>query len=322
MVHKLPLLGSDHQLRHRVGADRHICEEPSKLCPPLHHLVKIGLAADNIHIGASIAARDAEGQLFALEYLHGAHHSLESAMPSPGICRLFKAFYADSGDKILDTQHLVGKCLIDQRRVGKRHKYTVGMAFAEGNDILFPNKRFAAGIEIHVGTQLRTLADDGVHRIQVHIHLIAVFRRPAACTVKIAGRSGVHQDSPWDIAAVLLTVVTLFWEPDQRRVHNKIFKKRLTNSVVDVCPQTFNQTIPVVVRILDHLPGLLPGSSKDIFSRKLIYPVHNFRQIPIRVLVQIVVHDGHACFFNPIHQSHAESLLFECKNISKLLSLS
>ena len=71
-----------------------------------------------------------------------------------------KALDADGWDKVFDSQHLVGKFLVDEGGIGKAQELAIAVLFAQGNQILFAHQRFAAGVDVHINAQLLALGDD------------------------------------------------------------------------------------------------------------------------------------------------------------------
>ena len=129
VIHVFPLLSAGHQFWHSVRAYRHVSEEPHKLCAEIDQAVIVGLAANDIHIFAGIAAAGSEEQLPLPKDIHGPNDFLIGALSAPVIRGIFKAFNGDRGHKVLYTQHFVSKGFIDERSIGKGQECRFRMAF-------------------------------------------------------------------------------------------------------------------------------------------------------------------------------------------------
>ena len=282
-------------------------EVPGELGPPFHQLVHKFLRADGVQVGAGVAAGGAEGQLVLLENLHGPAHLLEHAGSPAAVGGLLKALHADGGDEVFHPQHLLGKGLVDECGVGEAQKFAVAVLVAKGNEVVPAHHGLAAGVDVDIHPQLLALGDDAVDFVKGEIELVAVFRRPAAGAVEVAGGGGVQQDGPGDIAAVPRAGLLLDFPADEIAVEHKILKEGLAHPAVNVRPQAADEPVPVVVRVLDHpaegralgreAVGAVPGEA--------VHPVHQLGDAGVRVLVQIAVQGAEARPFHAVHHGHA-----------------
>ena len=132
----------------------------------------------------------------AAQQVHGVQRLLEVLASAAAIIGLLKALYADGHEEVAHPQHLLTELLVDEGAVGEGVERHVPVLFAQADDVLFPQQRLAAGEEAGVGTQGLGLGEHPVHFLEGQALLVAIFRRPAAGAVHIAGGGGIHQNQP------------------------------------------------------------------------------------------------------------------------------
>ena len=98
---------------------------------------------------------------------------------------LLEAFHADGHEEIAHPQHILTECLVDKGAVGEGVERHITVLFAQADDVLLPQQRLAAGEKASVAL------------------LVAVFCRPAASAVHVAGGGGIHQNEPGHVDVVL-----------------------------------------------------------------------------------------------------------------------
>ena len=168
------------------------------------------------------------------------------------------------------------------------------MFLAKLYDIRFADQRLAAGVDVDIGPQTLALLYDAVQFVEGQIQLIAVFRRPAAGAMKVAGAGGVHEDCPWHVALVLVLHTHGLGSADQGPIHNRSLHQLPALASVDVGPKALYQFGPVVVGIghspLDPLHLMGQAGAVRI---KLYEIVQNLGDILLRILVQPPVQPFH-----------------------------
>ena len=222
LIHEFPLLGGNHQLRYGVLAHRHVGKQPAELGTPLDHLVEVFLAADDLGILTGVAAGKAKGQTLLPQDGHGLFDAAESPCATAEVGGGLKALHTDGGDKVFHPQHVAGKRFVDEGGVGKGGELTVGMGLAQLDNVFLANQGFASGKQEEIAAKLVGLIHDAVHFRVAQVQLVAVLCRPAAGAMEVAGRGGVHQNGPGDVAAVLFPVLFLLGITKQRGVQTKI----------------------------------------------------------------------------------------------------
>ena len=300
-VHEFALVRRGHQLGRGVVPDRHIGEEPREFRALVDQVVEELFAADGLRVVSGVAARSAERQLPAFQNLHRADDGLIGALPAPCVGVLFEALHADGGNEVLDAEHLVGECVVDQRRVGKRQKHAVAVLFAELDNVILAHERLAAGIDVKIDAELFALQDNFVQSFQIHGKTVAVVGRPASDAVQVAGGGGVHQDGPRDVAVVNLFQLILPFAAEHGRVDQEVFKHLFAHAGIDVVPKAEQKPVPVVVFIFNDFVEEISLAFKSVIPVKQVNPVQDFRHILFRVGVQIGIGEFHrrrTHFFN------------------------
>ena len=289
VVHELALLGRDHQIRHRALADGHVGKEPDELRAHLYHGVEVLLAAYDLGVRAGVAAGDAEGQLVALEYLHGADDGGVGTAPAATVGGLLKALDAYGGDEVLHAQHLAGEGLVYQRAVGKAGEHAVGVSLAEPDDVLFAHERLAAGEEVDVGAHALGLRDDAVHLLIREVHVVAVLGGPAAGAVQVAGARRTHEDGPGNVAVVFFFKPPGRLESNHPGIDDEVFKDPAAHARVYVREEAQQQLVPVVVPVAYHLADGFALRLEHAVRHHGVEEVHDFRDVLLRVLLHVVV---------------------------------
>ena len=137
-----------------------------------------------------------------MHQIHRRQGFLEMAFSSSPVVAFFKTLNANRYKEITYSKKVVTECFINQCTVGKRMKCTIAVFFAQTDNFLFLNQRFAAGEQKSVNTQFFTFCDNSIHILKRKVHFIAIFRSPTTGTVHIARCCRVHQNNPWNIALV------------------------------------------------------------------------------------------------------------------------
>ena len=235
--------------------------------------------------------------------MHGICHLFVDALSPAGIIGFLEAFQRDGRYKVLHPQHFLTECFIDEGAIGEGQKHAVGMHFADLKQISLADGGLTAGVDVHIGTQFLALTDDGIDGLQRKIQMVAVFCRPAAGAVEIAGRGRIKQNGPWDVAAILLPVFMLGGAAFEAGIEQEVLEESLPDTGIQfIQPQ--NQLVPIVLLgddIADHLPLLLIPP----LGRELIHQLHELGQIlvgiTLNILQRLIDREGLHGFFNGIH---------------------
>ena len=186
------------------------------------------------------------------------------------------------------------------------------MLFTQGDEIRLPYQRFAAGVDVHVHSQLLALADDGVDFVEAQVQPAAVLRRPAAGAVLVAGRGGVQQNGPGDVAAVLFAHFLLPGPADEVGVEEEVLEDRLQHVVVHVLEDVHDELVHIVVRMLQHIPESLPLGLEAVrpLPGQPVHPLHELEHIPLWVLLNVAEGSFQRGFLESFLNTHEYILLF------------
>ena len=122
-----------------------------------------------LHIPVSVTGGNAEGQLVSFHPGHSILHFLIDSLTSPAVISFLKALQRNGRNEILNPEHLMTKFLVNERTIGKRQELTVRVHLAQFNNVFFPHQRFTACVDVHIGTQLLALTDNGVDIFQTEV---------------------------------------------------------------------------------------------------------------------------------------------------------
>ena len=298
-----PLLGLGHQLGSGVVAHGHVVEEPDKVRAQINDLVVELLAGDVLIVDAGIAGGDAEGQAMALQQGHRVRDLLIHALAAAAVVGLFEALQADGGDEVLHPQHILAELLVDEGGVGEGQERGVAVLLAQGDDVLLAHQGLAAGVNVQIDAKLLALGDDGVDLVKGQIELIAVLRRPAAGAVQVAGRGGVQQDGPGDVAVVFLAQLLLLGPAHQVGVDKEVGEDRLQHVGIGLGPDLLDELIPTGLGIADDLVEHRALGRQGV-SGKLIDQIHHLVHVVHGILVQIIEYLGQTVTLDTIRNLH------------------
>ena len=180
------------------------------------------------------------------------------------------------------------------------------MLLAQPDDVLLANQRLATGVDIHVDAQRLALTDDVIDFLIGQVQLVAIFRGPATGTVQVAGRGGVQQDGPGNIAVELLPCLFLDRPADDIGVQKEIFKGGLEHVVVNVVKHLHDQPVHIAVRVFQHAAERCPlrGKAVRAVARQLIHPAQEFEQVFLRILFNVAKRRFHGAHFDTVREAH------------------
>ena len=93
----------------------------------------------------------------ALQQGHGVGDLLIHALATAGVVGLLEALQADGGDEVLHPQQILAELLVNEGGVGEGQEGHVVVLLAQGDDVLLPHQRLAAGVDVHIDAQFLTL---------------------------------------------------------------------------------------------------------------------------------------------------------------------
>ena len=177
------------------------------------------------------------------------------------------------------------------------------MLLTQRDDVLLAHQGLAAGVNVQIDAKLLALGDDGVDLVKGQIELIAVLRRPAAGAVQVAGRGGVQQDGPGNIAVVFLAQLLLLGPAHQVGVDKEVGEDRLQHVGIGLGPDLLDELIPTGLGIADDLVEHRALGRQGV-SGKLIDQIHHLVHVVHGILVQIIEHLGQTVTLDTIRNLH------------------
>ena len=182
------------------------------------------------------------------------------------------------------------------------------MLFTEFDNICLAYQRFTAGVNVHVYAHVLALANDVVDLVKTEIQLVAIFCSPAAGTMKIAGRGGVQQYRPGNVAVVFIPQFLLFFPADEIGVDEEV--DRYGGQYFRIYILNHMPYIWIIggVRIRNGRTDCIALAAKLTFG-EFICPVHQLRQIFLGILVEIFEHRFQSEFFDSCRYTHVCILL-------------
>ena len=205
--HVLALFGRGHQFRRCLVAHGHVVEVEAEVCALIAEETHKLIAGNGFDVVAGVADGGAEQDAVLLEQIHRAHNGSIVALTTAGIVGLRGALNGQHKGNIAQTNHFLAERFIDQGGVGIDGKLHIVVLLGQLEDISLAHQRLTAGEHVQINAQLLALGDDLIHIVKAQVVLVAVLTGPAAHAVHIAGRGGVKQDQPGNVALIFDTIL-------------------------------------------------------------------------------------------------------------------
>ena len=273
----LALLRCRHQLRHSIVADWHKVEVEAVARTLGGNEAQELLVRDRLDISLGVADGCAEHDAVLLQQIHRLHHGVIVSLAAAGIICLRRSLDGKEVGDVAEADDLLADLLGDQRGIGEHRKEAVVVLLRQLPDVVPADHRLAAGHQIKVSAQLFALSDDTVHILKAQIVLCAISAGPAADAVHVAGRRGIKQNQPRDVAVILLAVRANFLcaaveclIAKVQKHRSRIMRVRLVNHLVDIFE-------PAVVRVLDRLADCLKRLRLRRLSIKCLGKIQNLQ---------------------------------------------
>ena len=271
ILHVGALLRRQQQGGVGVQSHGHVVEVPGEHAALGDEQVEELVAGDDLVVPAGITDGDAEGDAMAAHEIHGVQHLLEVSLSAAAVVGLLEAFHADGHEEIAHPQHILTECLVDKGAVGEGVERHITVLFAQADDVLLPQQRLAAGEKASVGAQLFGLGQHTIHFLKGQALLVAVFCRPAAGAVHVAGGGGIHQNEPGHIDVVLGGVFLCRLIAPKSALIGHIGQEGLENVGVIFPNEPLGVVRPLSVGILgDHaqrrIGAVAPGPLVDLLD--------------------------------------------------------
>ena len=148
------------------------------------------------------------------------------------------------------------------------------MLFCQLEHVLLAHQRLAAGQHIQVNAQLFALRNDLIHILKAEVILVAVLAGPAAHAVHIAGRGGVEQNQPRDVALVLDAVFANHFSAAEEGFVAQIQRGGTCHMGVGLIQHTIDELRPLAVGVGQDLFCILVGLIAVGVAVELLCNIH------------------------------------------------
>ena len=112
-VHVFPLLRACDKFWYCIASNRHVGEEPCKLCSLLNHVIDECIVSDCFNIFTCVTAGDSKWKFVAFENLHSLCKTLVDIFTAAFVGCLGISFDTDCRNEVSNTKHLLCELLID-----------------------------------------------------------------------------------------------------------------------------------------------------------------------------------------------------------------
>ena len=238
--------------------------------------------------------------------VHGLIDLLVGTFATARIRRSLIAFRRDSRNEILDADHLLAELFVDERCIREAEERTIGMSFAELDEILLAHQRLTARVDVDMNAQLFTLRDDRIDIVIGEIERIAIICRPATGAVQVASTGRIEQDGPRNVAFVLLAALLLLGPSKEVRIDDESLQQVIAHLRVDIGHDLHDELIPVVL-LLDRVTDRLTLAREERFWQKRLERIHDLVDILLWVCKKIVHQFSDRCFFHCVCCAHKRS---------------
>ena len=160
------------------------------------------------------------------------------------------------------------------------------MLLTERDHIFLAHQRLPACEDVHISSQFLPLGDNGIQFLKSKVQPVSVLCSPAACTVHIAGGSGIQKDLPWHIAVFLFRHRFLSGTSHKAGIYNKIMEKCISYAFVQL-PYLHDQFVPVIFLFNGMVECLSLGLIPPLRGH-FIYHVQKLRDVCLRILPQVL----------------------------------
>ena len=144
------------------------------------------------------------------------------------------------------------------------------MLLGQLEDIRLADQRLAARQHIEVDAQLLALSDDLIHICKAEVVLVAVLPGPAAHAVHVAGRGGVKQDQPGDVALVLDAVLPDGLGAPEKRLVPQVESRGAGHVGVGLVQHAVDELGPLAVRVAQHQTSMVIGLLAEAVAIELL----------------------------------------------------
>ena len=217
------------------------------------------IAGNGFDVVAGVADGGAEQDAVLLEQIHRAHNGSIVALAAAGIVGLRGALNGQHKRNIAQTNHFLAERFIDQGGVGIDGKLHIVVLLGQLEDISLAHQRLTAGEHVQINAQLLALGDDLIHIVKAQVVLVAVLTGPAAHAVHIAGRGGVKQDQPGNVALIFDTILADGLGTAEEGLIAQVQGRGAGHVGVQLVQHTVDELRPLAVGVGQGLLGMCIG---------------------------------------------------------------
>ena len=234
-------------------------EVEAEVCALLTQETHELIVGDSFDIIAGVADGRAEHDAVLLEQIHSMHNSGIVPLTAAGIVGLRGALDGQHEGNVAQTHHLFAEGLIDEGGVGVDGKLHIVVLLGQLEDISLAHQRLTAGEHVQINAQLLALGDDLIHIVKAQVVLVAVLTGPAAHAVHIAGRGGVKQDQPGNVALIFDTILADGLGTAEEGLIAQVQGRGAGHVGVQLVQHTVDELRPLAVGVSQGLLGVCVG---------------------------------------------------------------
>ena len=217
------------------------------------------VAGHGLEVGTGVADGSAKQNAVLLKQVHGVHDSVIVAVAAAGVVGGGSALNGQHERNVAQPDHLLAERLINEGGVGVDGKLHIVVLLGQLEDISLTHQRLAAGQHVQVHAQLLALGDDLVHILKAEVVLVAVLTGPAAHAVHVAGRGGVKQDQPGNVALIFDTILADGLGAAEEGLIAQVQGRGAGHVGVQLVQHTVDELRPLAVGVGQGLLGVCVG---------------------------------------------------------------
>ena len=217
------------------------------------------IAGNGFDVVAGVADGGTEQDAVLLEQIHGAHNGSIVALTTAGIVGLRGTLDGQHEGDVAQTDHFLAERFIDQGGIGVDGKLHIVVLLGQLEDISLAHQRLTAGEHVQINAQLLALGDDLIHIVKAQVVLVAVLTGPAAHAVHIAGRGGVKQDQPGNVALIFDTILADGLGAAEEGLIAQVQGRGAGHVGVQLVQHTVDELRPLAVGVGQGLLGVCVG---------------------------------------------------------------
>ena len=215
------------------------------------------------------------------------------ALAAAGIVGLRGALNGQHEGDVAQTNHFLAERFIDQGGVGIDGKLHIVVLLGQLEDISLAHQRLTAGEHVQINAQLLALGNDLVHILKAEVVLVAILASPAAHAMHVAGRSGVEQNQPRNVALILHAVLADGLGAAEESLVAQIQRHGAGHVGVGLIQHTVDELGPLAVGVGQGLSGVFVGFIAERTAIELLCNIHQLSHGFLTVFIGMRKHHVH-----------------------------